>query len=148
MDALRGLLGLAFVVLVAVAVSKHRRGISWRTVGAALALQVAFAALVLRWDPGERALGWVSDRVQSLIGYAGEGTSFVFGPLLEVGEENETVFALSVLPVIVFLGALIGALFYLRVIQWLTYLVGGAISRVVESARSSPSTAAPWSSSG
>lgn len=32
------------------------------------------------------------------------------------------------LPVIVFLGALIGLLFYLRVIQYLTYVIGGAIA--------------------
>ena len=28
---------------------------------------------------------------------------------------------------IIFLGALIGLLFYLRVIQWLTFFIGGAI---------------------
>ncbi len=127
----RGLLGISVLLLVAVAVSKHRRGISWRTVGVALALQVGFAFAVLRWGPGERALGWVSDRVETLIGYAAEGTSFVFGPLVEVGPEDGTIFALQVLPVIVFLGALIGLLFYLRVIQWATYVIGGALSRLL-----------------
>ncbi|MBC9734367.1 NupC/NupG family nucleoside CNT transporter [Nocardioides marmotae] len=131
MDALRGLVGLAVLLLVAVAVSRHRRGISWRTVGVALALQVAFAALVLRWGPGERGLRWVSDRVATLIGYADQGTVFVFGPLTEVGEEGGTIFALSVLPVIIFLGALVGLLFYLRVIQWATYVVGGALARLL-----------------
>jgi len=128
--ALRGLLGLAFLLLVAVLFSRHRRGISVRTVAAALGLQVAFAALVLRFPPGEDALKWVSDQVATLIGYAQEGTEFVFGPLLGVGSEDETIFALQVLPVIVFLGALIGLLFYLRVIQYATYLIGGAISGV------------------
>jgi CNT family concentrative nucleoside transporter len=127
----RGLLGLAFVLLVAVALSKHRRGISWRTVGAALGLQVGFALLVLKWGPGEDALSWVSDRVQSLIGYAEEGTVFVFGPLTGVGEEGETIIALSVLPVIVFIGALIGLLFYLRIVQWATFLIGGALARIL-----------------
>ncbi len=131
MADVRGLLGLAVLLLVAVAVSRHRRGISWRTVGVALALQVSFAVLVLRWGPGERALGWVSDRVETLIGYAEEGTAFVFGPLLGVGEKGETVFALQVLPGIVFRGALIGLLFYLRVIQWATYVIGGALARLL-----------------
>ena len=131
MADVRGLLGLAVLLLVAIAVSRHRRGISWRTVGVALALQISFAVLVLRWGPGERALGWVSDRVETLIGYAQEGTAFVFGPLLGVGEKGETVFALQVLPVIVFLGALIGLLFYLRVIQWATYVIGGALARLL-----------------
>jgi len=124
-------LGLAFVVLVAVALSRHRRGISWRTVGTALALQIGFAVLVLQWGPGESALRWASARVESLIGYTEDGTSFLFGPLAEVGGEGSTIFALKVLPVIVFLGALIGLLFYLRVIQWFTYVVGGAISRLL-----------------
>jgi CNT family concentrative nucleoside transporter len=131
----RGLLGLVFVLLVAVALSKHRRGINWRTVGVALGLQVGFAALVLRWGPGEDALGWVSDRVQSLITYTGDGTEFVFGPVTEVGDKNDTIFALQVLPVIIFLGALIGLLFYLRVIQWITYVVGGALSWLLHVSR-------------
>ena len=128
MTPLRGLLGLAFLLLVAVLFSRHRRGISVRTVVAAIGLQVAFAALVLRFPPGKDALKWVSDGVGTLIGYAEEGTTFVFGPLLEVGKESETIFALQVLPVIVFLGALIGLLFYLRVIQYATYVIGGGIS--------------------
>jgi CNT family concentrative nucleoside transporter len=127
----RGLLGLAVLILVAVAVSTHRRGISWRTVGAALALQIGFAMLVLLWGPGETALRWISDRVETLIGYANEGTEFVFGPLVNVGEQGSTIFALSVLPVIIFLGALIGMLYYLRVVQWATYFLGGAIARLL-----------------
>jgi concentrative nucleoside transporter, CNT family len=131
----RGLLGLAFVLLVAVTFSQHRRGISWRTVGAALALQIGFALLVLRWGPGQDAMSWVSHRVESLIGYTEDGTTFVFGPLTEVGGKDQTIFALQVLPVIVFLGALIGLLFYLRVIQWFTYVVGGAISWLLRVSR-------------
>jgi CNT family concentrative nucleoside transporter len=80
-------------------------------------------------------LHWASGRVETLIGYAGKGTAFVFGPLLDVGGKNETVFALEVLPVIIFLGALIGLLYYLRVIQWATYLVGGAISRLLRATK-------------
>jgi CNT family concentrative nucleoside transporter len=128
MQHLRGLLGLVFLLGVAFAVSKNRKGIAWRTVVGALVLQAGFAALVLRWGPGRDALSWVSDRVTTLIGYTHEGTAFVFGPLTAAGSKNQTIFALQVLPVIVFLGALIGLLFYLRVIQYATYVIGGAIS--------------------
>ncbi|PSK91905.1 CNT family concentrative nucleoside transporter [Haloactinopolyspora alba] len=128
MGELRGLLGLAVLLGFAVAVSKNRAGIRWRTIVAALGLQFAFAALVLRWGPGRSALDWLSGKVETLIGYARDGTEFVFGPLTGVGEQGETIFALRVLPVIIFLGALIGLLFYFRVIQYATYVIGGAIS--------------------
>ncbi|MDX6367684.1 MAG: concentrative nucleoside transporter, family [Nocardioidaceae bacterium] len=128
MQHLRGLLGLVFLLAVAFAFSKNRKGIAWRTVVGALLLQAGFAALVLRWGPGRDALSWVSGRVTTLIGYTNQGTAFVFGPLTAAGSKNQTIFALQVLPVIVFLGALIGLLFYLRVIQFATYVIGGAIS--------------------
>ena len=131
MEALRGLLGLALLLLIAWAVSRGRRSVSWRTIGVALALQFGFALLVLRSSPGKDALKWTSERVEELIGYAGAGTAFVFGPLTGAGEEGETIFALQVLPVIVFLGALIGLLYYLRVIQWVTWGFGGALSRLL-----------------
>ncbi len=55
----RGLLGLFLLLLVAFAFSRNRRGVSWRTVGVALALQVGFAALVLRWPRARtRWSGW------------------------------------------------------------------------------------------
>lgn len=125
---LRGLLGLAAVLLVAFLLSNNKRGISWRTVGVALAVQVGLAAVVLRWDPGRRALQWLSEQVAALVGFTDAGTEFVFGPLLNTAGQGETIFALQVLPVIVFLGALVGLLFYLRIIQFVTHVIGGAIA--------------------
>src|SRR3954466_7879270 len=100
MGSLRGLLGLALLLAVAFAFSRHRRGIRLRTVAAALGLQAVFAVLVLRWSPGQHALKWAAERVETLIGYTTKGTEFVFGPLLEVGRKDNPIFALQVLPVI------------------------------------------------
>ncbi|SDU98212.1 concentrative nucleoside transporter, CNT family [Microlunatus sagamiharensis] len=131
MDALRGLLGLVLLLGIAVLASRDRRGIRWRTVGVALAVQVVFAFLVLRTRPGQAVLDFLSRRVETLIGYTQSGTDFVFGPLAQVGAPNGVAFALQVLPVIIFLGALIYLLLYLRVIQLATHYVGGAIGRLL-----------------
>ena len=45
-----------------------------------------------------------------------------------MADEQATIFALQVLPVIIFLGALVGMLYYLRVIQWVVDIGGGAIA--------------------
>ena len=128
MSDFRGVLGLVVLLGIALLFSKHRRGVSLRIVGAALAVQVLFAFAVLRFPPGREALGWVSGQLETLIGYTGDGTTFIFGPLLDVGPEDGTIFALQVLPVIVFLGALVYLLFYLRVVQWATWVIGGSIA--------------------
>ncbi|MEO6880114.1 MAG: nucleoside transporter C-terminal domain-containing protein [Mycobacteriaceae bacterium] len=128
MGALRGVLGLLLLVGIAVLFSKHRRGIAWRTVLAALGVQILFAVLVLRTPPGQATLKFLAEQVETLIGYTKEGTSFIFGPLLSVGGSKASIFALQVLPVIIFLGALIFLLYYLRVIQYVTWAVGGAIA--------------------
>jgi CNT family concentrative nucleoside transporter len=56
-------------------------------------------------------------------------------PLRHAAGGDANVFAFQVLPVIVFLGALIGLLYYLRVIQLFVDLVGGAIARVLRTSK-------------
>lgn len=135
MTVVRGVLALVVLLAIAFAFSDARRRIRLRTVVAALAVQIVFALAVLRWNPGRDALNWVSKQVQKLIGYTTQGTAFVFGPLTGVGGKNQTIFALQVLPVIIFLGALIQLLFYLRVIQYVTWALGGAIAWLLRTSR-------------
>lgn len=132
MEALRGVLGLVLLLGIAVLASRHRRGIRWRTVIVALLLQVIFAFLVLRTTPGRDVLNWLSRQVEKLIGFTQSGTDFVFGPLAKVGAPSGVAFALQVLPVIIFLGALIYLLLYLRVIQFATHFIGGAIGKLLK----------------
>jgi CNT family concentrative nucleoside transporter len=132
MSNFQGVLGLLVIFAVAVLASNNRRRISPRTVLVALALQVLFAFAVLRWSVGRDALDFVSGQVAALVSYADAGSEFLFGPLLK---SEETIFALQVLPVIVFIGALVGLLYYLRVIQWFVEIVGGAISWVLKTSK-------------
>ncbi len=132
MSNLQGLLGLAVILGVALLASNNRRRINPRTVLLALAFQVAFAFAVLKWSVGRDVLDFVSGQVRALVGYADAGSEFLFGRLLE-GEG--TIFALQVLPVIVFIGALVGLLYYLRVIQYFVEFVGGAIAWLLKTSK-------------
>lgn len=129
MERLQGLLGIILIFGVAITFSKHRKSINWRTLGVGLGLQVLFALLVLKWEPGFQALKSTAHAIEKLIDFTGEGTSFVFGGLF--GEDNGFVFALNVLPVIIFLGAILGALYYLRVVQYFVDYVGTALKFIL-----------------
>ncbi len=130
MDQFQGVLGIAVIFGLVFAVSKYRTRINWRILGAGFALQVITAFLILKWEPGFQALQALSGGVSWLVGFANEGTTFVFGGLYN-NDQIGFVFALGVLPVIIFIGALIGLLYYLRVIQWFIEIVGTAMKWLV-----------------
>lgn len=132
MSRLQGMLGLLVIYGLCFAISRHRGRINWRTLGIGLALQVAFALLVLKWAPGREALNWFSSQIATLIGYTAEGTAFLFGSL---AKGSSVPFAISVLPIIIFLGALVGLLYYLGIIQWFVQIVGGAISWLLRTSK-------------
>ncbi|WJZ03338.1 NupC/NupG family nucleoside CNT transporter [Corynebacterium freiburgense] len=130
MERLQGLLGILVIFGVLILFSRHRKSIKWRTLGVGLLLQIAFALIVLKWDYGFLALKKVAEGLEKLTEFTNLGTSFVFGRLFS-SEPNQFVFALNVLPVIIFLGAIIGALYYLRVIQIFVDLLGGALKKIL-----------------
>ncbi len=132
MSNLQGLLGLVVIFAIALLASNNRRAINPRTILLALAFQVLFALAVLKWSVGRDVLDFVAGQVEALVGYADAGSEFLFGRLLE-GEG--TIFALQVLPVIVFIGALVGLLYYLRIIQLFVEFVGGAIAKVLKTSK-------------
>ena len=139
MDRLISLLGMVVLLGIGFLLSKHKRSISLRTVLGALAIQVLFGFIVLRWPLGRQALQGVSTGVQNVIGYANEGINFLFGGLTSPGSEISqnlgTVFAFQVLPIIVFFSSLISVLYYLGVMQWVVRLLGGALAKLLGTSR-------------
>ncbi len=124
-----GIAGMAVIIGIALLFSSNRKAINLRIVGAAFALQIAVAAFVLYLDVGKRAIESLSTGVQAVIDYSKEGIGMVFGPLANVPEGR--VFAINVLPVIIFFSALISVLYHLKIMQWVVKLVGGALRWVI-----------------
>ncbi len=129
-DVLWGIGGMVFLLAVAVAVSSNRRAIRLRTVAGALALQVGFGVAVLYWPPGERALEAASRGVQAVINSSREGITFLFGPILPDSDQG-VVFALQVLPVIIFFASLTAVLYHLGVLQSVVKGLGGGLGRLL-----------------
>lgn len=129
-DVLWGLGGMAGLLLIAVACSSNRKAIRPRTVIGALLIQVGFGVLVLYWSVGQRGLAEASKGVQAVIDSSREGIAFLFGPLLPDADQG-VVFALQVLPVIIFFASLTAVLYHLRVLQWVVSGLGGGLGRLL-----------------
>ncbi|MGD1068727.1 MAG: nucleoside transporter C-terminal domain-containing protein [Bryobacteraceae bacterium] len=123
MDRFTGLLGIAVILLVAWAFSRHKSAIKLRIILWGMGLQFAFALLVLKTAFG-KVFQAVSVGVAAMLGYAQAGSKFVFGDVLGSADNSSrvlggTIFAFQVLPIIIFIASFFSILYYLGIMQWI-----------------------------
>ena len=122
-NQLQGLLGIIFIILIAVLFSKDRKAIRWKRVGLGLLLQIGFAVSIL----GVPALGipgilrfifdFLNLVVISMVDFTSAGSKFLFGSLADIKDPWGFVFAFRALPTIIFFSAVMSGLYYLGVLQ-------------------------------
>jgi CNT family concentrative nucleoside transporter len=125
-----GLLGLIVFLTLAYALSTNRRAIRWRTVAWGLGLQLLFAFLVIKWSYGQLILHRISAVITSLLAYAVDGSSVVFGPLGTPGNPL-AVLAFSVLPTIIFVSAFFAVLYHIGLMQKVIQVVAWIMQRTM-----------------
>jgi CNT family concentrative nucleoside transporter len=136
--ALHGVVGIIALLLVAYFFSKDRKAINFRTVGFAFVLQLVLGAFVLYVPFGKDVLGSVTNGVQGVIDSAKAGIDFLFGGLgTDAMFDNGVgfVFAIRVLPVIIFFSSLIAVLYHLNVMQWVIRIIGGGLQKLLKTSQ-------------
>ncbi len=120
-------MGIFVLVGFAWLCSSRRTGINWRVVFWGVGLQLFFAIFIF-WVPiGARFFLFINRVVVAILDTATAGTKFLFGRLAyppgtmtEAGEPSlGSILAFQALPTIIFFAALVGALYYLRVMPLL-----------------------------
>src|SRR5438270_12933273 len=125
------LVGAVVILGIAYAFSTDRRAIDGPTVAWGLGLQIVFAWLVLTRPTGQHVFQMLGAAINKLLGFAGVGAAFVFGPLGDSGVWGRAmtaalgpegarygvIFAFQVLPTIIFIAALFAILYYFGVMQ-------------------------------
>ena len=140
MHLIMSLVGMATLILIAILFSSNRRAIRLRTVGGAFLIQIGLGAFVLYSESGRKVLLAISDAVKNVIDYGENGMSFLFAGLVsdkmfELFGSGGFVFALRVLPVIVFFSSLIAVLYYLGIMQFVIKILGGGLQKVLGTSR-------------
>ncbi|MFN7013838.1 MAG: NupC/NupG family nucleoside CNT transporter, partial [Bacteroidia bacterium] len=121
MSVLRGILGLFTLILIAWLFSANKRGVDWILVGKGIGIQIIFAVLILKVDVIQYLFSVVSRFFVEILNFTREGSTFVFGGLVENVNSFGFIFAFQVLPTIIFFSALTSLLFYLGIIQKIVY---------------------------
>ncbi|MEO3991821.1 nucleoside permease NupC [Pseudocitrobacter cyperus] len=120
-------LALGVVAILALLVSHDRKQIRIRYVIQLLVIEVLLAWFFLNSNVGLGFVKGFSEMFEKLLGFANEGTNFVFGSM---NDQGLAFFFLKVLCPIVFISALIGILQHIRVLPIVIRAIGFLLSKV------------------
>ncbi len=121
---MRGLFGIAVLLLFAWLLSENRFCVPLRVVAAGVTLQFALALVFRKFHPAAALFLLLDDGVEALQKASEAGTGFVFGylgggplPFAETNPGASFILAFRALPVVLVLSALASLLFYWGVLQ-------------------------------
>lgn len=125
------LLGIVILLLVTYLFSSSKKDVDKKMIIKAFIIQFIIAFILVKFPLGRLALQKVSDIVTSILSYGAEGISFVFGSLSESNAPTGSIFGIQVLGNVIFISALVAALYYLGVIGFVVKGIGGAVGNIL-----------------
>lgn len=125
-----GLFGLAVLIGIAWLFSNNKRAVDWRLVVTGIALQIAFAAVVLLVPGGRDVFDALGKGFVKILSFVNEGSGFIFGSLMDTSQFG-FIFAFQVLPTIIFFSALMGVMYHLNVMQMIVRGMAWAITKIM-----------------
>ena len=157
LENLTSLFGVAVLLGLAWLISNNRRRIRWSIVAWGLGLQLGFALLLLRTPWGQTFFSGARYAVARILGFTDAGSAFLFGNLFRGGEglvqyitpgpeggfvqiTNSatgelmplgTIFAIHILPTVIFFSSLMAILYHLGVMQKLIAGVAWVMRRTM-----------------
>lgn len=131
MKVIMSLLGIAVVFGFMYLLSSDRKNIPYKTVIKALGIQLLIAVLLLKFPLGRYVVQKISDVVTSVLNCGKDGIAFVFGSLADSSSATGNIFGIQTLGNIIFVSALVGALYYLGVVGFIVKVIGKAVGKVL-----------------
>ena len=111
--------------------SSNKKLIDKKMIIKALVIQFILAFMLVKFPLGRLFIEKVSDVVTNILGYGREGLSFMFGSLADSSAVNGSIFGIQTLGNIIFISALVSALYYLGIIGAVVKVIGGIIGKIL-----------------
>ncbi|MFN9327603.1 MAG: NupC/NupG family nucleoside CNT transporter, partial [Flavobacteriales bacterium] len=130
-SVIRGVVGMLVIIAIAWVFSAKRKNVDWKVVGIGLAFQLVLALLILYVPPVQVAFEVVGQLFVKVLDFTRIGSEFLFRDLMNV-QSMGFIFALQILPTIIFFSALTSVLFYLGSIQKVVYALAWALNKTMK----------------
>ena len=125
MERFVGIFGIILILGIAFAFSNNKKAISLKTVIPGLILQVLLAVFILKVPVGKQIFHAIGMFIQKILDFSNMGGDFVFGVLTNNPAKMEElfgagagfIFALKLIPTIIFILILVNILYYYGIMQ-------------------------------
>lgn len=131
MQIIISLLGIVVLLGIMYLLSCDRKNIPYKTIIKALVIQFIIAFLLIRFPIGQVIVEKISDVVTQILSYGNEGLNFVFGGLSDASMPTGFIFGIQTLGNIIFVSALVSALYYLGVIGFIVKIIGKVVGKIL-----------------
>ncbi|MCU0374350.1 MAG: NupC/NupG family nucleoside CNT transporter [Chitinophagaceae bacterium] len=140
MERFHGLIGVVFILGLAVLFSNNRRRINKRLVISGIGLQVLIGILVLKVPFITAFFQKLGHGMQKIEEFAKSGANFVYGGVASVAFDGSVsnystpgmfVFAFNVVATIILVTVLVAVLYHLRVMQFIVSMVAKAMNFIM-----------------
>ena len=132
MKILLNIVGIVLVFALSWLVSYNRKAIPWKRIAIMLGVEFIIAFIIVKVPLGQKIVTLLSDGITAVISCGNEGLEFVFGDLFTGGSTGMFVFIVQSLGNIIFVSALVSALYYLGVIGFVVKWIGKAVGLVTK----------------
>lgn len=134
-----GIIGIIVIFGLCFLLSNNRKNINYRTVCVGLILQFFIAFFVLKTSIGQSIFKSLGAGIQKILNFAVEGGNFVFGFLTDrpekltevLGAGADFVFALTLIPVLIFVMVLVNVLYYWGIMQRFILILGKGMYKLM-----------------
>lgn len=122
-----GIIGIIVILLLAYILSNNKKLINYKQAALGLTLQALTGIFILKTSIGKKLFEFLASGITALLELSREGGGFVFGALVKeellsnaFGKGNGFIFAFQIASTIIFICALVSALYYFGILQWIT----------------------------
>jgi CNT family concentrative nucleoside transporter len=124
------IVGILFIILIGYFFSSDRKNIDWKSLSFMFFSIFAMGYFFYNFEAGIIFIDTISMGLNSLYNCSNEGIKFLFGSLIDFNGPWGFIFAVRVLPVIIFFSALTSILYYYGIIQFFVSIIGRIVKPV------------------
>ena len=139
MNRFFGIIGIVVIFAICFLMSNNKKKISLKTILSGFGLQILLALFVLKTKVGQVIFAKAGQFVEKLLDFANQGGDFVFGVLTNnpermtelFGAGSDFIFALKLIPTIIFVLILVNILYHVGIMQKIVYVCAKVMYKIM-----------------